>query len=260
MIWDLHCHLSGVSGDTPEVRMAQLVRYADRMGIERLVVYMGMRWSQDPDPDDLRRQNDEVLQALSHWHDRAFGFVYVSAKHVAASLEELERCVAQGPMVGVKLWVAKKCDDQQIDPLIQRATELKAVIFQHTWLKAGGNYPGESTPMELARMSQRHPHAKLICGHSGGDWEQGIRAIRAQQHVAIGIGGSDPTAGFVEMAVREIGAERIIYGSDIGGRSLSSQLAKVQGADIPERAKRLILGENLKRWLLPILQDKGIKL
>lgn len=238
--------------------MAQLIAYADRMGVERLVVYMGMRWSQDPDPDDLHRQNDDVLQALSHWHDRAFGFVYLSAKHVEASLDELERCVGSGPMVGVKLWVAKKCDDEQIDPIIRRATELNAVIFQHTWLKTDGNLPGESTPMELNRMARRHPKAKLICGHTGGDWERGIRAIRDQTHVAIGIGGSDPTAGFVEMAVRELGAERVIYGSDIGGRSLSSQLAKVQGAEISDRAKRLILGENLKRLLLPILRDKGV--
>ncbi len=259
MIWDLHCHLSGVRGNTPAARMSELLRYADRMGVERLVVYMGMRWSQDPTPEDLRQQNDDVLQAISHWHDRAFGFVYLSAKHVEASLEELERCVATGPMVGVKLWVAKKCDDEQIDPIIRRATELNAVIFQHTWLKTDGNYPGESTPMELAEMAKRHPKAKLICGHTGGDWERGIRAIRSQKHVPVGIGGSDPTAGFVEMAVRELGPERVIYGSDIGGRSLSSQLAKVQGAEISDRAKRLILGENLKRMLLPILRDKGVR-
>ena len=240
--------------------MTQLLRYADRMGVERLVVYMGMRWSQDPSPADLRQQNDDVLQAISHWHDRAFGFVYLSANHVDSSLEELERCVARGPMVGVKLWVAKKCDDSQIDPIIRRATELNAVIFQHTWLKTDGNYPGESTPMDLAKMAMRHPKAKLICGHAGGDWERGIRAIRSQRHVPIGIGGSDPTAGFVEFAVRELGAERVIYGSDIGGRSFASQLAKVQGANISDRDKRLILGENLKRMLLPILRDKGIRI
>ena len=33
-IWDLHCHLSGVPGLTPEERLGQLLRYADRVGIE----------------------------------------------------------------------------------------------------------------------------------------------------------------------------------------------------------------------------------
>ena len=61
------------------------------------------------------------------------------------------------------------------------------------------------------------------------------------------------------MALRELGADRIIYGSDIGGRSFSSQLAKVQGAEIPDEAKRRILGLNLKRMLTPILRAKGIQ-
>ena len=63
-----------------------------------------------------------------------------------------------------------------------------------------------------------------------------------------------------EMAVRELGAERVLYGSDAGGRGFASQLAKVFGADIPASAKQLVLGENLKRLLTPILKTKGVKL
>ncbi|MEQ8791106.1 MAG: amidohydrolase family protein [Pirellulaceae bacterium] len=258
MIWDLHCHLSGVEGRTPDERIAKLMRYADRMGVERLVFFMGFPWSQDPAPDELKRQNDQVLQALTHWHDRAFGFVYLSGKHVEASLEELDRCVRDGPLVGVKLWVASRASAEGLDAIIRRAGELKAVVFQHTWLKADGNLAGESTPEDLVALARRHPGASLICGHSGGDWERGIRAVRGQKNISLGTGGFDPTAGYTEMAVRELGAERVIYGSDIGGRSFASQLAKITGAEIPEHAKRLILGENLKRMLAPILREKGI--
>lgn len=258
-IWDLHCHLSGVPGRTPDERMARLIEYADRMGIGRLCVYMGMSWSYDPSPDDFRRQNDEVLQALSHWHDRAFGFAYVNPNHVEASLAEIDRCIRDGPMVGVKLWVARRADAPELDPIVRRATELGAVVFQHTWIKATGNLPGESTPMELAALAARHPEAALICGHTGGDWEQGIRAVRAHRHVSVDLAGGDPVAGITEMAVRELGAERVLYGSDAPGRSFASQLAKVQGADIPEGARRLILGGNLRRLLGPILEAKGVR-
>ena len=259
MIWDLHCHLSGVSGRTPDERMAQLIEFADRMGIERLCVYMGMKWSFDPTPEDFRKQNDEVIQALSHWHHRAFGFVYLNPKHVQESLDEINRCVRDGPMVGVKLWVAVHCNSKNLDPIIERAAELKAVIFQHTYWKVGGNLPGESTPLDLAELAARHPTVPLICGHTGADWERGIRAIRAHKNVSVDLAGSDPTAGFTEMAVRELGAERVIYGSDAGGRSFASQLAKVYGAQISEAQKKIILGENLRRMMLPILQAKGIK-
>jgi len=259
MIWDLHCHLSGVSGDTPEERMAQLIEFADRMGIERLCVYMGMKWSDNPTPDDMRRQNDEVIQALKGWHYRAVGFVYLNPNHVEESLAELDRCVRDGPMVGVKLWIAKHCNASELDAIIKRATELKALIFQHTWFNALGGKPGESTPLDLAELAARHPHATLICGHTGGDWERGIRAIRLHRNISVDLAGSDPTAGLTEIAVRELGAERVIYGSDAGGRSFASQLGKVFGADISESAKKLILGENLMRLLAPILNTKGIK-
>lgn len=258
-IWDLHCHLSGVPGLTPEERLGNLLRYADRMGIERLCVYMGMKWAKNPSPDDLTRQNDEVLRAITKHPSRAFGFVYLSGQYISHSLAELERCVADGPMVGVKLWVAHRCDDPALDPLIRRAAELKAVIFQHTWFKTGGNLPGESTPGDLVTLAQRFPEVPIICGHTGGNWELGIRAIRDQKNLHADLAGSDPVAGFTEMAVRELGARRVIYGSDCGGRSFASQLAKVHGAEISAADKQAILCDNLRGLMLPILKQKGIQ-
>jgi uncharacterized protein len=259
MIWDLHCHLSGVPGNTPAERTAQLMKFAGRLGIERICVFMGMNWSYDPTPEDMRRQNDEVLAALKGWDERVFGFVYLTPNHVEASLAELDRCVRDGPMVGVKLWVAARCHLPALDPIVERATELKALVFQHTYLKATGNLPGESTPMDLAVLARRHPRAQLVCGHTGSNWEMGIRAIRDCPNVTVDLSGSDPCAGMTEMAVRELGADRVLFGSDAGGRSFASQLGKVYGAQIPDKAKKLILGENLRRLLLPILTAKGMK-
>jgi predicted TIM-barrel fold metal-dependent hydrolase len=238
--------------------MSALVARADRMGIERLIVFMGFPMVADPSAEELRRQNDQVLQALAHWHDRAFGFVYVSPNQVEASLREIDRCVRDGPMVGLKLWVARRCNDPAIDPIIARARELRAVVYQHTWSKTGGNQPGESLPEDLAAMAARHPTASIFLGHTGGNWERGIRAVRALPNIAVDLAGSDPTAGLVEMAVRELGAARVVYGSDVGGRSFASQLAKVRSASIAEEDRRAILGGNLRRMLGPILRAKGV--
>ena len=240
--------------------MADMIRYADRVGIDRLCVYMGHEHVIDPSPQQLREQNDEVLQAIAHWHHRAFGFVYLSPKHVQFSLDELNRCVRDGPMVGIKLWVAYRANGPELDPIIERAASLKAVIFQHTWFKTGGNLPGESTPMDVAELARRHPSVPIVCGHTGGNWEIGIRTIRGVKNLYSDVAGSDPTAGFVEMAVRELGPDRIIYGSDVGGRSFASQLGKVMGAGINAAARDQILAGNLRRLMLPILQAKGVRL
>jgi hypothetical protein len=65
MIWDLHCHLANMSGRTPHERMAELIKHADRLGIERVVVFMGYPFALVPTPQQLRKQNDQVLEALS---------------------------------------------------------------------------------------------------------------------------------------------------------------------------------------------------
>jgi predicted TIM-barrel fold metal-dependent hydrolase len=99
----------------------------------------------------------------------------------------------------------------------------------------------------------------MVCAHSGGNWELGLRALRPQKELRGEIAGSEPTAGYVEMAIRELGPERVIFGSDVEGRSFASQIAKVTGAAISDSEKRLILRDNLRNLLLPIMQSKGMK-
>lgn len=258
-IWDLHCHLVGLPDATPEDRLGRLLRVADRMGIERVCVYMGMGFTHDPGVDRMRRENDDVLRAITRHPDRAFGFVYLNPNHPEASLAELERCVARGPMVGVKLWVARRCHHEELDPIVRRAAELKALVFQHTFYKVNGNLAGESTPDDFATLAARHPSVPLVCGHTGADWERGIQAIRHLPNTYADLAGSEPVAGYTEMAVRELGAERVLFGSDAAGRSFATQLAKVAGARVPDAAKELIYSGNLRRLLAPILAAKGIR-
>jgi predicted TIM-barrel fold metal-dependent hydrolase len=255
-IWDAHGHFMGLRG-TPEQRVDTILRHADRMGIAKLMICMGLKFNADPTPDEMQRDNDAVLSAVAHAPDRVLGFVYLNPKHVVASLNELDRCVKNGPMVGVKLWLAMRCNHPDLDAIVRRANDLGVPILQHVYQRTLQNREGESSPLDLSELAHRHPKATFIAAHTGNDWEQGIRAIRANKNVYCEICGSDPTAGMVEMAVRELGAQRVLYGSDIDGRSFASQLAKVTGANITAQKKSLILAGNLKRVLAPILAKQG---
>lgn len=259
-IWDIHSHLGALPGDTPEARMEILVRDMDRLGIERLILSQGYEeYDNHATTEQVRIENDRVMRAVQHFPDRAYGSLYLNPEHVDASLEEFDRCVRDGPMVCIgEVQVDLRCNAPQLDPIVERAISMNVPILQHTWLNSEGNGPGESTPHDVVELARRHPNAQLICGHTGGNWELGIRIIRDAKNVYADIAGSDPTAGFVEMAVRELGAERVLYGSDVGGRSFASQVAKVLGADIPDAAKELIFGGNLRRLLQPVLQAKGM--
>jgi uncharacterized protein len=258
-IWDAHSHLGSLPGDTPEERMQVLVKDMDRLGIERLILSQGFdQYIYHPTPQQVRIENDRVMRAVKHFPDRAYGSLYLSPDNVDFCLQEFDRCVRDGPMVAVgELETDVRCNSPALDPIVERAISMNVLILQHTWIKTTGNDPGESTPYDLVELAKRHPQAQFICGHTGGTWELGIRAIRDTENICAEIAGSDPTSGFVEMAVRELGAERVIYGSDVGGRCFASQVAKVIGAEIPDSAKELILGGNLRRLLAPALRAKG---
>jgi hypothetical protein len=157
MIWDCHGHLAGLGGGTVEQAVDRLLVYADRMGVERMVVCMGMRTVQDPSPEELRQHNDEVLRAVAHAPDRLFGFVFLSAKQPEASLRELDRCVRDGPMVGVKFWLAAVCTEPQLEPVVRRIGELKVPVLHHTFFRYGGALAGRVHSLRPGRPGRQAP-------------------------------------------------------------------------------------------------------
>src|SRR5947208_824428 len=158
-IWDIHSHLHSVPGDTPEKRMEVLIRCADRLGIERLLS-QGYSSQFHPTADQIRVENDRVMLAVRRFPDRAYGSVYLSPSFLEFSLREFDRCVRDGPMIGIgELEADKRCNAPELDAIVERAVSMNAPILQHTWLKLDGNEPDESTPYDLFELAKRHPDA-----------------------------------------------------------------------------------------------------
>lgn len=261
-IWDSyftpshgHPGKDGVSGVLADLERSR--RAADLGHFEKLCLFshVGLGTTRDAALEELLRSRPQiVLEPLQAWPDRLLGMIQLNANNPAASREALDRWLGDGPMVGVYFPGggpgALACSHPNFPPLVERIAELGGVIMQHTWNKTGGKQgPGESTPAELAELAAKFPEQIFVCAHAGGEWEQGLRAVRDAPNVWIETSGFDATAGFLEMAVREIGEDRIIFGSHLPSRSLGTELTKVTAADISEEAKRKILGSNFRRLL-----------
>jgi predicted TIM-barrel fold metal-dependent hydrolase len=248
MIVDSHVHLTRDFGG-PVERARHLLTFADRLGIGNMVLMLGPNLIETPNPDGIRADNDFVWKVLEAFPQRYIGYVYLSVAHPEFSIEEMKRCIVDGPMRGIKLWVCRKCSDPAADKIAEKATELGVPILQHTWIKITGNMPGESEPKDLVALARRHPAGRFLMAHSGGDWERGIRTIEDTPNIITDLSGGHPEAGQTEFAVKYLGAERVVWGSDADGRSLASQLAKVTSANISEAEKGLILAGNIERIL-----------
>jgi len=202
----------------------------------------------------LRAKPDLILKPFEAWPDKLIGMIQLSANDPKASLAALDRWFRDGPMKGVCFPGsgpgARACSDPAVRPLVERVIELKGVIMQHTWIKTGGKQgSGESTPAELAELAGKYPEQACFCAHAGGEWEQGLRAVRDVPNVWIETSGFNANAGFLEMAVREIGEARIVFGGHLPSRSLGTELTKVTAVELSEEAKRKILGSNFPRLL-----------
>jgi hypothetical protein len=248
---DCHVHLHPRWGD-PFDCAEVLLRAADRVGVERMCLSLGVRrdFKNPRALDRLYLHNDDVQTVIERWPDRFIGFCFLMPNYLPQSLEEMERRIANGPFSAIKTLLDVFCDAPNYDPICERAAELGVPIQQHTWIKVTGNYPRESEPWRLARLARRHPETTFLAAHTGGNWERGIRQIADTPNVLADICGGDPEVGYVEMAIRWLGAERIVYGSDAPGRSFASQLAKVHGADVGDEEKQLILSGNMRRVLV----------
>jgi len=269
-IWDMHYH--GFMNGGIRSHEENLF-YVERMGIERMLSLDIAGSGTDPLGVDIPDvQKKEIREYLEKHSDRVSGLIPIDPSRPDESCRKMEDWIKNGPCIGIKYYGGNPggvvCSHTDNDVIIRLAAELKAVIYIHTWLKIGGqprrpggdNIPGESTPMDVALLARRFPSVPLICGHAGGDWEIGVRAVRPYENVYIEFSGSDPHSGQVDYTVRELGAGRLIWGGHGPSRSYSTELSKVFDADLTQEQRLQIFGGNLRKLAGPIFQKKGYKL
>jgi predicted TIM-barrel fold metal-dependent hydrolase len=268
-IWDSHYH-GFQSSPQPIKQHEETMYYVERMGIERVVaVDVGGTWQHPLLDTAFETQKWEIL--VQH-QDRVSGLIPIEPSYPGKSLAKMEKWIRHGPCIGIKYSGGNEagvnCDHPNNDAIIKLAVELNAVIYIHTWIKVGGKAPragggnsaGESSPMDIARLAQRYPDVSLICGHSGGDWELGVRAIRPFKNVLLEFAGSDPHSGSVDYAVRQLGADRIVWGGHGPSRSFATELGKILDADLTKEDRMKVFGGNYRRLAAPIFRKKGLKI
>ncbi len=205
-----------------------------------------------PSHDEIVEINDGKERFCRKYPELLVCLGYINPQHGSKACEEVTRCVEEFGMPGIKLWVARKANHADVFPVIERAIELGIFVLQHSWDKINGNGEDESTSGDVAELAARYPEARIIMAHVGGDWERGVATIRDCSNVAVDTSGTDSEMGMVELAVQELGAERVLFGTDAGklaARDFVSQLGKVMGAHVTESQRNLVLAGNIRRYL-----------
>jgi predicted TIM-barrel fold metal-dependent hydrolase len=199
-----------------------------------------------PTPDEVRLANDVVLQAMD-LSDRFVGFCFLNPGYAREALQEVERCVVDGGMVGIKLYHQYRVNDPAQRPVMDRAAELGVPVLMHAGkvmdARTRARQPRLSNAAHFGVAAAMFPDTTLIQAHigGGGDWEWNLRVLETcPPNVHIDTSGSVIDRGIVDRTIAAMGVERVLFATD---GSLEEGIGKVLEADLsPEDRARVLAG------------------
>ncbi len=246
---DCHAHLEHRSRSSWEANDRKLIAAADRLGIDVLCCSI-LTPRRPASTEGFRECNRWVADATRRFPGRVLGYCYVNPGSGKDATEEVRRCVGDLGFIGVKLYNEFKCTDPLVFPVIEAAIELKVPILHHAGHLhyALAEQPRISDGGDLAELATRYPEARLICAHicGGGDWEWTIKALRHAPSVYLDTSGSVTDGGVVDMAVRTLGVDRLLFGCDM---SLTAGVGRIRAADLSDADRAKILGGTMEAIL-----------
>ena len=217
-----------------------IIRAIDRAEIDRACLFNIFH------PDGTTA-NDQTAAMVAKHPDRLIGFAYVSPTMPDRMVPELERAIDELGFPAIKLYppyTPYEADDAAWDPIYQFADDRKLPIIVHT----GADAP----PVYLGKAAPRFPNATFIAAHIGNSEPyrgQCVEAAQRSPNFYVETCSTWRTPGVIEEVVEKIGADHVIYGSDISLMDPRSQMGKIITADISDADKELILGGNAQRLL-----------
>lgn len=238
-IVDIHAHiwLGRAEADAELLRRA-----ADTFGIS--AIFVSALGSHAPDRGEISTLNG-LTARLVRSDSRFHGYVTVSPEQ-ADSLEVLRRGAEEQGAEGMKLWVSCLCDDKRCDRLYSYCAENRLPVLVHTFAKTAGQLPGESTAVHLRRAALRHPDTRFIMAHLGGSCYHGLPLVTDLPNVWADFSGSTCRGDDLPYALERLGAERLLFGTDMPGSFVMSY-GQVEAAELSAENRRLILYENARR-------------
>jgi len=244
---DSHEHTGLYAGDA-----AEQIDFADRLGIEKLVISKPVVGTAKATPDEFRECNNIVLRAMRQFPDRILGQLTLNPVYGKESLEEISRCMDQG-MVGIKVYYQVKINDPLFYPIIEKAIDLGILILMHANCQLGmGGYrmkydlresPNTSIPDDFVDAARRYPEAMLQYAHTGGggDWEYACKAMKDFPNLYVDTSGSNNEGNMINFALSQMGEDRLFFGTD---SSYYQGVGNVLASDLTDSQRKKIFFDN----------------
>lgn len=240
---DVHIHNWSLFADTD-----YLVECLDRFGLAGVVVLSNLAGGPEPAPEQVAASNEATARLRDEAGGRIIPFCYVNARHTGQALAQVEWCYAAG-FRGLKFWISQRAVAPHTVTVTEAALGKGWPVLYHSYYRTHGEPPGrESPPMEIAELARRFPDGQFIMAHMGAQFEHGLKAVVDCPNIAVDYAGSINEKGAYETALDLLGAERVVFGTDMPA-CYYTNAGRVLELDVAEEVKQLIFAGNIERML-----------
>ena len=232
--------------------------------------------------DLARRLNDSMVARAKRNPNRVRGFATLPLPDVEASLAELERIKDAAGLAGIGVgsnFDGVALDDRRLEPVWARIAELGLVVCEHPMLPTFADHlPGYALPIRVGfpfdttlcvtRMIyggvfERHPKLQFVVPHTGSAFigllerlDHGYHLFHeCREHITqlpsvfarknLFYDTCSFSKNFIEMAVKEIGIERFMFGTDYP--YIIADPGYIEALDLSHADKAAIFGDNAVR-------------
>jgi Predicted metal-dependent hydrolase of the TIM-barrel fold len=242
-IIDCHCHMGFWHRfHIPENTAEGMLQNMDSLGIA--ISCVAHHSSIFP---NYRFGNDEVIKALEKYPKRFIGYATLNPHYPEDMKNEIDRCFSFPGIRGIKLH--PDCHGCTIDYrnyhiAYEVANEKGCPVLIHVW--------GQDQVAIMGKLAGQYPKAKFIMGHAGGGiraMEDAIEVVVRHDNVFADLALSRTYEGNVEWLAREMGADKVLFGTDHPFLDPRPTLGRVALAEISDEDKSKIFGRNMARLL-----------
>lgn len=240
MIIDVHSHIgpSWYGWWKNEVTQEDFISTMDKFGIDKACCNY---WSIQSETG-----NDYIAEFAGRYPDRIIPFGCIIPRFHDA-VEEVERVANRLNMKGLKFHPAANryhANSPEVFPVVEKAIQLRLPMLFHS------GHDEYSHPHNLGDLAKRYPEGVFIMGHMGEEAVfEGIETAANRENIFLDTTGSLNLYHIMHRAIRKVGEDRILFGTDFVACNPGPEIAKVRDVDLPDRQVEKILGENLAKLL-----------
>ena len=249
---DVHTHpvFKGLSWGHANIR--RTLAHGRHHGIVHMVVLGDvLLYGATPNAEQLRSINNDTAKLAREHPDYFTGFLYLNPLlGERATMAEAERCAALPGFRGIKLEIANNASHSAMRHVAKAATALKLPVLQHSWSTTNiHDRKHQSDPADTCLFARRFPEVKVIMAHLTGIGFRGVLEAKGLPNVWVDTSGGYPEECLIEFAAEHLGADHVVYGSDLPIRENSVTIRRILGAKISAADKEKMLFGNTARLL-----------